>query len=325
MVTKRGHSGSHHHIHHHLPQYLSVLIAVMLGIVVIAGTKILFTGNARLEKETASMVAPLEDGLDINDDSFTDTEISENVGWATKPHNRKRLPPPEKPIPVDDPGKSWDQARAYCQKIFAYNQRYNIARSKKCYDCYMDPGEECEIPDHYVRFGGGYGWCNPRCKAVVCGNGFIERGEECDDGNTQNGDYCRYNCKIESVCTPVDECIISSSTSSSPTGHVISDFGLGSITGYASAEPRPNIDRSQSIGQQKLTDINLRHIAGILAGTITVKKDGDNICTSGNYCEIEHPEAYINALRLADQDKNGWVTSAESRKAFLDLIKSKAQ
>src|SRR5205823_1640165 len=31
----------------------------------------------------------------------------------------------------------------------------------------------------------------------VCGNGVIDPGEQCDDGNTQAGDGCNYNCKEE--------------------------------------------------------------------------------------------------------------------------------
>lgn len=30
-----------------------------------------------------------------------------------------------------------------------------------------------------------------------CGNGIIEEGERCDDGNTFNGDACSYRCRIE--------------------------------------------------------------------------------------------------------------------------------
>src|SRR5437879_6380356 len=30
---------------------------------------------------------------------------------------------------------------------------------------------------------------------TTCGNGFLDPGEECDDGNTSNGDSCFNNCK----------------------------------------------------------------------------------------------------------------------------------
>ena len=31
----------------------------------------------------------------------------------------------------------------------------------------------------------------------VCGNGALEPGEECDDGNLINGDGCNSNCSVE--------------------------------------------------------------------------------------------------------------------------------
>ncbi len=33
--------------------------------------------------------------------------------------------------------------------------------------------------------------------AARCGNGHVEPGETCDDGNTHDGDYCPSNCRIE--------------------------------------------------------------------------------------------------------------------------------
>jgi cysteine-rich repeat protein len=39
------------------------------------------------------------------------------------------------------------------------------------------------------------------CPTPVCGNGKLEAGEQCDDGNTKNGDGCSASCMIEtSVC-----------------------------------------------------------------------------------------------------------------------------
>lgn len=36
--------------------------------------------------------------------------------------------------------------------------------------------------------------CNIACTAAQCGNGSVEPGEQCDDGNTTNGDLCAANC-----------------------------------------------------------------------------------------------------------------------------------
>ena len=43
-----------------------------------------------------------------------------------------------------------------------------------------------------------------------CGNGQVEQGEECDDGNTISGDGCTMDCQIEKcfglTCTASDQC-----------------------------------------------------------------------------------------------------------------------
>jgi len=50
---------------------------------------------------------------------------------------------------------------------------------------------------------------------AVCGNGIVEPGEECDDGNTINGDGCSATCTVQagfscvgtpSVCSDINEC-----------------------------------------------------------------------------------------------------------------------
>ncbi len=43
--------------------------------------------------------------------------------------------------------------------------------------------------------------------APVCGNGVVEAGEQCDDGNKVSGDGCSATCTVESVCgTPTTNC-----------------------------------------------------------------------------------------------------------------------
>jgi cysteine-rich repeat protein len=39
--------------------------------------------------------------------------------------------------------------------------------------------------------------CSANCRLVFCGDGIIETGEECDDGNDINGDGCSLACKLE--------------------------------------------------------------------------------------------------------------------------------
>jgi len=43
----------------------------------------------------------------------------------------------------------------------------------------------------------GTGTCSAPSQCSVCGNGLVEFSEECDDGNTTNGDHCNSTCKWE--------------------------------------------------------------------------------------------------------------------------------
>jgi len=59
-----------------------------------------------------------------------------------------------------------------------------------CGDGYVDWNEECDDGNEV----GGDG-CEPDCTIVpVCGNGVAEPGEECDDGNDVSGDGCEEGC-----------------------------------------------------------------------------------------------------------------------------------
>jgi len=55
-------------------------------------------------------------------------------------------------------------------------------------DWHLD--EECDPPDPDEL-------CSDQCKLQFCGNGVIDQGEECDDGNWLDGDGCSSGCAIE--------------------------------------------------------------------------------------------------------------------------------
>jgi large repetitive protein len=67
-----------------------------------------------------------------------------------------------------------------------------------CGDGHVDMGEECDDGNNVDGDG-----CSSTCKnemvSARCGDGHLDPGEECDDGNTKSGDGCSATCTKEST------------------------------------------------------------------------------------------------------------------------------
>lgn len=65
-----------------------------------------------------------------------------------------------------------------------------------CGDGTIDSGEECDDGNTTDDDG-----CDALCSLEICGNGVIQEhlGESCDDGNTVDGDGCDADCSLE-IC-----------------------------------------------------------------------------------------------------------------------------
>ena len=105
----------------------------------------------------------------------------------------------------------------------------------------IDPGEVCDGSNlggqtcESQGRGAGTLVCNADCSgfdtsgcgggAPICGNGILESGEVCDDGNVVNGDGCSNSCKIEfcgdNLCNGAETC------STCPTDCGICSPGIG--------------------------------------------------------------------------------------------------
>ncbi len=75
-----------------------------------------------------------------------------------------------------------------------------------CGDGHKDVGHE-QCDDGNSEEGDG---CTPDCELEWCGNGTLDPGEECDDGNTAAGDGCSPRCDVEACgngwVDPGEEC-----------------------------------------------------------------------------------------------------------------------
>jgi cysteine-rich repeat protein len=68
-------------------------------------------------------------------------------------------------------------------------------RDRSCGNGTLNPGEICD--DGNQLDGDG---CDLNCTLTACGNGIVTAGEQCDDGNTVSGDGCSATCQREGVC-----------------------------------------------------------------------------------------------------------------------------
>lgn len=65
-----------------------------------------------------------------------------------------------------------------------------------CGNGVVDPGEECDDGNRVDGDG-----CDSNCTRTACGNGILTAGEDCDDGNLTAGDCCSPACRFESAGT----------------------------------------------------------------------------------------------------------------------------
>ena len=66
---------------------------------------------------------------------------------------------------------------------------------KNCGDGVLDPGEQCDDGNAVNT-----DTCTSACNPATCGDGYIQPGEQCDDGNTADDDGCTKDCAPPTSC-----------------------------------------------------------------------------------------------------------------------------
>ncbi|MDI1443899.1 DUF4215 domain-containing protein [Polyangium sp. 6x1] len=93
----------------------------------------------------------------------------------------------------------------------------------------VDPGEECDDGNCEPTDE-----CSDKCKKPYCGDKIVQPGEDCDDGQNEVGDMCPNDCKLPDAGTdaPIDPCVgkvIFSGFAAAPSGP---QWAFGGSVGY---------------------------------------------------------------------------------------------
>ncbi len=107
-----------------------------------------------------------------------------------------------------------------------------------CGNGVLEAGEQCD--DGNTVSGDG---CSSTCQIeqpAVCGNGVLEAGEQCDDGNNVSGDGCSATCQVETIAPPNDACanaiVICPSTEAGSTLNGTTDGSAGCGSSNSTAD-----------------------------------------------------------------------------------------
>jgi cysteine-rich repeat protein len=129
---------------------------------------------------------------------------------------------------------------------------------------------------------------------AVCGNGKVEPGEDCDDGNTLNGDCCSSTCHFEatgSSCTDHNACTVGETCNLGVCGGgtaVVCNDGnqctQDSCVPATGCVFNPTPMNGQACNDGQVCTINDVCNAGTCAGSPAPDTDSDGVCNPADNC-----------------------------------------
>jgi len=139
-----------------------------------------------------------------------------------------------------------------------------------CGDAIVNPGEECDIPDETGEYSTTIEGrqCTAQCQfGPYCGDNILQtiHGEECDDGNNADGDFCSADCTVEPT----------GSGGGSPSG----GGGGGGSSGGSTEELGDTVVRIEGLAYPNTT-VNVL-LDGDSIGTVNTDDDGEFTFSEG--------------------------------------------
>ncbi len=172
-----------------------------------------------------------------------------------------------------------------------------------CGDGSLDVGEECDDGNNVDGDG-----CSASCTVEAqssCGDGTLDVGEECDDGNTVNGDGCSSVCTLEPFCgdgnvDTGEEC---------DDGNNVDADGCSAACLVEAASPPPLVDNAWDATVQ-LNNTNWLNSSVIYCVRLLV--EGSSITESGSMVQLgfrgrTSGDYTIRKVSIAERDTGGAV------------------
>lgn len=175
---KSSHGSSHHvsHLHHHFPEWLSVLVAIFLGLIIVAGIKILFSVSLKTPGKGYEM------GMGFPSPPQAPFGGLGEMGYPSgaQPSQEPFPGMPSEPHPT---GMPTSQPPALTAEMC--NSLQDPIAVRTCWDCVNNPAS-CDFTPTPIEQDPAQAYCdvNKNAQPDTCGNCILDgregRGEECE-------------------------------------------------------------------------------------------------------------------------------------------------
>jgi len=146
--------------------------------------------------------------------------------------------------------------------------RITINAVAYCGDGHLDPGEQCD--DGNTTGGDG---CSAICNLEECGNAIVDPGEDCDDGNLDVGDGCNDSCEIEACGNGVVDSGEQCDDGNTVIGDGCSDICNREECGNGIADPGEQCDDGNTAGGDGCS------------ATCRIEECGNGVVDPGEQCD----------------------------------------